>query len=102
VLLLSQTYGQLLQDAMFAEWTFFALVGGSVFVFASRVPGFYGSLREKALISIAALGFTAIATAVVINTLYKSPRQSAVGVVMILAGLPVYWLWRRRARRLGA
>ena len=28
VLLISSTYGHLLKDAMFAEWTFFALIGG--------------------------------------------------------------------------
>ena len=95
VLLISQTYGQLLQDAMFAEWTFFALIGGSVFVFASRNPGFYAGPGERLLISVCAAGFTLIATAVVLNTVYQSPRQSFLGVLLILAGLPVYRLWMR-------
>ncbi len=95
VLLVSQTYGQLLQDAMFAEWTFFALIGASVFVFAGRDPGFYSSQSERVLISTCAAGFTLIATAVVINALYQSPRQSLLGLLLILLGLPVYRLWRR-------
>lgn len=95
VLLISQTYGQLLQDAMFAEWTFFALIGASVFVFASRDPGFYASRGERWLVSVCAAGFTLIATAVVVNTLYQSPRQSLLGLLLILLGLPVYRLWRR-------
>jgi APA family basic amino acid/polyamine antiporter len=93
VLLLSQTYGQLLQDAMFAEWTFFALIGGSVFVFASRDPNFYAGRGEHLLVSVCALGFTGIATAVVVNALYVSPRQSVLGLLLILAGLPVYRHW---------
>lgn len=95
VLIVSQTYGQLLQDAMFAEWTFFALIGGSVFVFARRDPAFYASRAERILTSACALGFTLIATAVVLSTLTHSPRQSLIGVGLILAGLPVYWRWKR-------
>jgi APA family basic amino acid/polyamine antiporter len=95
VLLISQTYGHLLQDAMFAEWTFFALIGASVFVFSSRDPHFYASPVERLLISGCAAGFTLIATAVVVNALYQSPRQSFLGLLLILAGLPVYRLWMR-------
>ena len=98
VLLVSQTYGHLLQDAMFAEWTFFALIGASVFVFAGRDPGFYSGRGERLLISVCAAGFTLIAAAVVVNTLYQSPRQSLLGLLLILAGLPVYRLWRRGIR----
>jgi APA family basic amino acid/polyamine antiporter len=95
VLLISQTYGHLLQDAMFAEWTFFALIGASVFVFARRDPRFWSGRGERLLISVCAAGFTLIATAVVVNTLYQSPRQSLLGLLLILLGLPVYGLWRR-------
>jgi len=98
LLLLSQTYGQLLQEAMFGEWTFFALTGASVFVFARRRRDFFSGPRERVLVGACAAGFTAIAAAVVVNTLYRAPRQSLLGLALILAGLPVYWLWRRDAR----
>lgn len=94
VLVISQTYGQLLQDAMFAEWSFFALTGASVFVFAARRPDFYSGPLERALTSACAAGFTGIALAVVVNTLYRSPRQSLLGLLLILAGIPVYVLRR--------
>ncbi len=97
VLLISQTYGHLLQDAMFAEWTFFALIGASVFVFASRDGGFYRGPGERVLISACAAGFTLIATAVVVNALYQSPQQSLLGLLLMLSGLPVYRLWVRSA-----
>ena len=96
VLLFSHTYGQLLQATMFGEWTFFALIGASVFVFASREPGFYRGRGERLLIGASAAGFTAVAVAVVGNALYQSPRQALVGVAVILMGLPVYALWRGR------
>jgi APA family basic amino acid/polyamine antiporter len=102
-LILSHTYGQLLQQAMFGEWTFFALTGASVFVFAKR-PDFFAGPTERAIVGACAAGFTAIAAAVVVNTVYQAPRQSLLGIALILAGLPVYRLWRRdlRARPLPA
>lgn len=99
VLILSQTYGRLLQDTMFAEWTFFAMTGASVFIFAARHRGFFGSMRERLLISASALVFAAVATVVVASTLYRSPQQSIGGLALILAGAAVYYFWRRRARR---
>ena len=103
-LLFSHTYGQLLQGTMFAEWTFFALIGLSLFVFAAREPGFYRGAGERVLIVASAVGFTAVAAAVVGNALFQSPRQALVGVAVMLAGLPVYAMWRGRrsaAGRLG-
>jgi APA family basic amino acid/polyamine antiporter len=97
-LILSQTYGQLLQDAMFAEWTFFALTGAAVFVLAAREPAFYADAKERAVTSVAAALFTAIAAAVVVNTVYRSFRQSLLGLLLIVAGVPVFFLWRRRVQ----
>jgi APA family basic amino acid/polyamine antiporter len=101
-LLLSHTYGQLLQQAMFGEWTFFALTGASVFVFAKRKRDFFSGPAERAAVGACAALFTAIAAAVVVNTLYQSPRPSMLGVLLILLGLPVYALWRRHVRPLPA
>lgn len=100
LLILSQTYGRLLQDTMFAEWTFFAMTGSSVFVFAARHPNFFASAKERLFISLNATVFVATALAVVVNTLYRSPQQSLLGLALILAGLPVYYFWRHRTRRL--
>jgi APA family basic amino acid/polyamine antiporter len=97
VLLFSHTYGQLLQATMFGEWTFFTLIGAAVFVFAARDPGFYRSARERALIGASAAGFTAVAAAVVGNALVQAPGLTLVGVAVILAGLPVYAIWRARS-----
>ena len=37
----------------------------------------------------------------VINTAREQPRDFAVGMTLILAGLPLYWWMRRQRRELG-
>jgi len=34
--------------------------------------------------------------AIVANTLYKYPRNSLIGVFILLLGVPVYLVWQRR------
>jgi APA family basic amino acid/polyamine antiporter len=40
--------------------------------------------------------FVAACWVVVINTVYKYPANSLVGLAIMLAGIPVYFLWRRK------
>jgi len=35
---------------------------------------------------------------VVLSTIYKYPGNSAVGLSILLAGIPVYLLWGRKSR----
>ena len=37
--------------------------------------------------------------AIVVNTLYKYPRNSFIGVFILLLGIPVYLLWQRRQKQ---
>jgi len=32
----------------------------------------------------------------VANTIYRYPENSLIGFAILLAGIPVYWLWSRR------
>jgi APA family basic amino acid/polyamine antiporter len=41
--------------------------------------------------------FVAICWWVVGNTVYRYPENSLIGFVLLLAGIPVYWFWSRRA-----
>jgi hypothetical protein len=35
----------------------------------------------------------------VVSAVAANPRNAAMGAVLIGLGVPVYWYWRRRARR---
>jgi len=35
----------------------------------------------------------------VANTIYAQPKNAAVGIGIILIGLPAYWFWRSKQKR---
>jgi APA family basic amino acid/polyamine antiporter len=56
-----------------------------------RVPGY----PLLPLLFVAAIG------AVVVATMRDNPRNAAIGVLIMLAGVPAYAAWRRQANRGG-
>jgi APA family basic amino acid/polyamine antiporter len=54
-----------------------------------RVPGY----------PIVPLLFVLVAGVLLYATLLSSPRESGIGLAVILAGLPFYFVWKRRLER---
>ncbi|NNC28228.1 amino acid permease [Longimicrobium terrae] len=93
---LSGTYEQILSYVVAVDWVFFALTGAALFVFRRRA----GDGDDGARVPFHPLTtglFVAAAALIVIATVVEAPVNSAVGLGIMLAGLPVYLLWRRRA-----
>ena len=97
VLVLTGTYGQLLDYVVFADWIFFGLTVGAVVVFRRRLPDVPRPFRMWG-VPFTPLIFLGVAIGVVASVIRVSPRQSLVGAVLIAAGVPAYLAWRRRAR----
>jgi APA family basic amino acid/polyamine antiporter len=93
---LSGTYEQILSYVVAVDWVFFALTGGALFVFRRRAGDGDGGARVPGHPLTTAL-FVAAAALIVVATVLDAPVNSAVGLGIMLAGLPVYLLWRRRA-----
>lgn len=97
VLSLSGTYGDLLDYVVFGDWIFFGLVAMTLFVYRGRdadgaVPeGF----RMPAFRLIAGV-FIAAAAVIVVSSIVSHPANAMIGATLILAGVPVFWLWQRR------
>lgn len=49
------------------------------------------------LYPIAPVLFVLAEFAIVVNTFYRYPRNSALGPLLILTGVPVFFYWRRHA-----
>jgi APA family basic amino acid/polyamine antiporter len=94
VLALSGSYDVLTDYAIFALTMFYALTAGAVFVFRKRFPDEERPYRTWGYPVVPVL-FIVICTWLILTTIWNSPRQSAIGLGLIVLGLPVYWYWRK-------
>ncbi len=94
---LTGTYEQILNYVVSVDWIFFGLTAGTVFVFRKRAAGDGEGARIPGHPVTTAL-FIAAAALIVLATVWKYPAHSAVGIAIMLAGIPVYLLWRRPVR----
>jgi basic amino acid/polyamine antiporter, APA family len=96
VLAMSGTFEQLLTYVVFVGWIFYALGGACVFVLRSTQPDAVRPFRVPGY-PWTPLLFIIAAAALVANTIATQPGRAAIGIGVVLIGLPVYVVWRRRA-----
>lgn len=101
VIALSGRYEQILNYVIAMDFLFFGLTATTIFVFRRRAAR--GEMKSGAGYRmpghpVTTTVFVAICWWVVGNTIYRYPRNSLVGYALLLAGIPVYWFWSRRAQ----
>ena len=104
VIALSGRYEQILNYVVSMDFLFFGLTATTIFVFrrrASKETTAHSGYRTPGH-PVTTVAFVAICWWVVGNTIYRYPENSLIGYALLLAGIPVYWLWGRRARRQNA
>ncbi|WP_263379351.1 APC family permease [Granulicella paludicola] len=84
--------------AIFSEWLFYALTTASVFIFRAREPETPRPYRVTGYPVVPAL-FVLAALALLVFSFMDQPRNSALGTVVILCGIPVHYLFQRRQQR---
>lgn len=95
VLALSGSYEQLYTYVIFTAWIFFAACVFGVVVLRRRAPHQHRPYRVWGY-PIVPIAFTVAALALVGNTLVSEPRESILGLLLILAGIPIYFISARR------
>lgn len=93
VIALSKSYEQILGYVVSVDFIFFGLTGLALFVFRRRLPR--AEVRTPLHPFSTAL-FVAACWLVVIGTFAKEPKNSAIGLGILAAGVPAYWWWQRR------
>jgi APA family basic amino acid/polyamine antiporter len=94
VLIATGSYRVLVARVIYTEWIFFALMALGV-VLLRRRSTYVPSYRVP-LFPALPLAFAAVAIVVVANQIAEQPLESAAGLLLVLAGWPVYHLWVRR------
>jgi APA family basic amino acid/polyamine antiporter len=96
LLTLSGSFDRLTDYVLFGSWIFYALATGSVFLYRRRLPHVERPYRAWGYPIVPAL-FLVVSTLLLVNTLYTAPGQALVGLLLIGAGLPVYYVFFRRS-----
>jgi len=99
VIALTGGFEQILSYVVSADWIFFGLTAGAVFALRRRdrasaagttiplIPGHPWTT----------LAFSIVSALLVVNTIVHYPANTAIGLGLMLAGIPVYFFWSRRA-----
>ena len=95
VLALTGTFDQITTYTIFALWLFFGVTVSAVFVLRRKMPHVERPYKTLGY-PIVPLLFILVAAWLVSNTIMTNPVESAIGLVLIALGLPVYFYFKRK------
>lgn len=95
LLLVGGTFRQFFSLAIFAEWLFYMIAGSSIFIFRRRDPQALRPYRVWGY-PVVPLLFVASSSVLLWFTFTDNLPDSAAGVLVILAGIPVFYGFSRR------
>ncbi len=98
LLLFAGSFRQLFSLTLFAEWLFYLLVTGTVFIFRRRGPDAPRPYRVWGYPAVPAL-FIAASAVLLYYTFVDNVRNSLLGLLVMAAGIPVYFLFAGRRPR---
>jgi APA family basic amino acid/polyamine antiporter len=96
VLCLSGTYGQLLDFLIFAVLIFYILTLGGLFVLRVKRPEMPRPYRAFGY-PVLPLIYIAMAIFIEVQLLRYKPQYTWPGLIIVILGVPVYWIWKWRA-----
>jgi basic amino acid/polyamine antiporter, APA family len=95
LLVLSGRYEQLFTYVIFASWILYGMTTAAVIVLRKKRPDLPRPYRALGYPWVPVV-FVLVALALVLSTLFDSPRESLMGIFLILLGLPFYFYWRKK------
>ena len=90
----SGTYNQLITYIIFASWIFYAMSCAAVIILRKKRPEMKRPYNTPGYPYIPII-FILFAVFLTFNTILEAPRDAAVGAGIILAGLPLYFYWKK-------
>jgi len=90
-----RTFEQLADAFILGIWPFYALAVGAVFILRRRQPDAERPYRTLGY-PLVPLIFLVASVGMLANAVLEQPVSTLVGFGIILAGVPVYYLWRNR------
>jgi len=91
-------YTQLLGYIIPADLVFYVLMVGAVFVLRRKTPDAPRPYRTPGYPLVPFI-YVLLATLLTLDLIYLAPGTSGVGFLLVLTGLPVYFVWQKRSRQ---
>ena len=88
------TFNQLITYIIFASWIFYGMSAGAVIILRNKKPDMERPYKTPLYPWIPII-FILFAIFLTINTIIEAPRDAAIGAGIILAGLPMYYYWKK-------
>ena len=95
VLVLSGSFDQLTDMLIFAVFIFYGATSLGVFILRRKMPDAYRPYKVWGYPVVPAI-FIIFCTCLVFNTIITRPREAAIGIILILSGIPVFYLLQRK------
>jgi basic amino acid/polyamine antiporter, APA family len=91
-------YTQLLEYIISVDLIFYALMVGAVLVMRRKAPHIERPYRTWGY-PFVPLIYIALAVLIVLDLAYLAPSTSGIGYLLVLTGVPVYFVWRRQRQK---
>jgi APA family basic amino acid/polyamine antiporter len=95
LLVLSGRFEDLARMVIFSGWIFYAMTAFAVIALRRSQPSMPRPYRVFGYPAVPLL-FVVVALGLLCSTLSAYPRESGIGLVLIAAGLPFYYVWQKR------
>jgi APA family basic amino acid/polyamine antiporter len=93
-------YTQLLEYIISADLIFYALMVGAVLVMRRKAPQIERPYRTLGY-PLVPLIYITLAVLIVVDLAWLAPSTSGIGYLLVLTGIPVYFIWRRKMKAEG-
>ena len=95
LLLVGASFKQLFSITIFSEWLFYMIAGSTIFIFRHREPNAPRPYRVWGYPWVPIL-FVVASAILLYYTFTDNVRNSALGIALILAGVPIFWFFARK------
>jgi APA family basic amino acid/polyamine antiporter len=95
----SGTYGEILNFEVTVDFIFFGMTAAALFILRQRGTGSDSVTYRVPGHPFTTMLFVLSCAGIVVSAIVASPENSAMALCIMLAGLPVYYFWRRISAR---
>jgi APA family basic amino acid/polyamine antiporter len=90
-------YTQLLEYIVSADLVFYALMVGAVIVMRRKAPGAERPYRTLGYPAVPLI-YILLALLLVVDLAWLKPGTSGIGYLLVLTGIPIYFIWRSKSK----